>query len=117
MFESDGGCQIEFHRFRGSYFPTEWSSIKDCMEALKHSVDPDLIFTHFLHDRHQDHRTVAELTWNTFRDHQILEYEISKFEGDLANPNVYFPLAIETMERKVSTLMQCFPSQQAALHF
>jgi LmbE family N-acetylglucosaminyl deacetylase len=98
--------------FRGSYFPYLASSIKDAFEEVRSRVNPELILTHFLADRHQDHRVISELTWNTFRNHMILEYEIAKYEGDLAHPNVYFPLAPETVELKVKTLMECFPSQR-----
>ena len=79
-------CIVE--AFRGSYFPYCGAEIKDYFEALKRSSTPDLIFTHCRHDLHQDHRVANELTWNTFRDHLILEYEIPKFDGDLGAPNV-----------------------------
>ena len=75
--------EVEVARFRGSYFPSCGPELKDHFEALKARVNPDLILTHRLEDRHQDHRCVAELTWNTFRSHTILEYEIPKYEGDL----------------------------------
>src|ERR671927_213655 len=66
--------------------------VKDWFEDLKTTVDPDVVFTHHGHDRHQDHRLVAELTWNTFRRHLILEYEVPKYDGDLGSPNVFVPL-------------------------
>lgn len=110
-------CQVELHPFRGSYFPYCGADIKDVFESLKSRHSPELIFTHFLSDRHQDHRVIAELTWNTFRDHAILEYEIAKFEGDLAQPNVYVPLSTANMEHKVSTLMSCFKSQHSRSWF
>ncbi len=103
---------VEVHGFRGSYFPYLGTQIKDAFESLRSRVAPDLILTHFLGDRHQDHRTIAELTWNTFRSHAILEYEIAKYEGDLAHPGVYFPLPPAAVERKIDTLMECFPSQR-----
>ena len=108
---------VDVHQFRGSYFPFCGPDIKDAFETIKVQVTPDLIFTHFLGDRHQDHRVIAELTWNTFRDHAILEYEIAKFEGDLAQPNVYVPLTKANMERKVGTLMESFPSQHSRSWF
>lgn len=107
----DGGCDVVVHDFPNSYFPQHSGKIKDVFESVKAAVEPDLVFTHFLHDRHQDHRLVAELTWNTFRNHAILEYEIPKYEGDLGQPNVFVPLAPETVEKKVSTLLEAFPSQ------
>ena len=84
---------VEVHRFRGSFFPYCGAEIKDAFEALRSRVEPDLLLTHYLADRHQDHRIISELTWNTFRGHTILEYEIPKYEGDLAQPGVYCPLS------------------------
>lgn len=103
--------QVEVRRFRTSYLPYSGAEIKDCFEDLKGRSDPDLIFTHRLNDRHQDHRLIAELTWNTFRNHRILEYEIPKFEGDLGQPNVLMPLSQDIVDRKVEVLERCFPSQ------
>ena len=102
---------VTVHRFRMSYFPQVAAELKDSFEALRAAVRPELILTHHLGDRHQDHRTVAELTWNTFRDHAILEYEIPKYEGDLGTPQVYCPLSDGTVQAKVDTLLRCFPSQ------
>ncbi|MBV9250253.1 MAG: PIG-L family deacetylase, partial [Acetobacteraceae bacterium] len=85
--------------------------LKEAMESLK-SISPDLVFTHHRHDGHQDHRTVAELTWNTFRNHLILEYEIPKYDPDLTNPNAFFPLTESEADRKVASLMTCFESQR-----
>lgn len=96
--------------FRGSYFPHDGPALKDYFETLK-AYAPDLILTHFRNDLHQDHRVTNELTWNTFRDHAILEYEIPKFDGDLAVPNVFFPLTRAQMKRKCDVLLECFPSQ------
>lgn len=104
--------QIDVARHRGSYFPAEWAAIKDHMEAAKDRIEPDLVLTHWLDDRHQDHRVVAELTWNTFRNHAIWEYEIPKYEGDLGRPNLYVPVESETADRKVAALADCFRSQQ-----
>lgn len=106
------GEPVELRQFRGSYFPSCAGDIKDEFESLKARVFPDLIFTHYFYDRHQDHRLLAELTWNTFRDHTILEYEIPKFEGDLGHPNLYVPLSNDVVERKISVLEECFPSQR-----
>ena len=80
-------------------------------------MTPDLILTHRLEDRHQDHRVVAELTWNTFRSHTILEYEIPKYEGDLGLPNLYVPLPRAAVDEKVEMLMKCFPSQRERAWF
>jgi LmbE family N-acetylglucosaminyl deacetylase len=104
---------VVVHAFRGSYFPYCSAEIKEAFEALKLQVAPDLIFTHFLRDRHQDHRVISELTWNTFRDHAILEYEIPKYDGDLAQPHVYVPLSEASVELKVAALLESFPSQRS----
>jgi LmbE family N-acetylglucosaminyl deacetylase len=97
--------------FRDGFFPYDGGAVKERFERLKAEVAPDLVLTHRLEDRHQDHRLVAELTWNTFRDHLILEYEIPKYEGDLGRPNLYVPVGQEHGERKVELLRKCFPSQ------
>jgi LmbE family N-acetylglucosaminyl deacetylase len=110
-------CTVEVHRFEGSRFPHAGAPLKDAFESLKRRVAPELIFTHFLEDRHQDHRVVAELTWNTFRSHTILEYEIAKYEGDLDSPNVYCEISASNVARKVDALMTCFPSQHSRTWF
>jgi LmbE family N-acetylglucosaminyl deacetylase len=112
-----GKQDIRIERFRESYFPWVGAEIKDYLEELKSDVDPDVILTHHRHDRHQDHRLVAELTWNTWRDHLILEYEIPKYEGDLGHPNLFVPLAPELCERKIELLRKNFPSQAGRAWF
>jgi LmbE family N-acetylglucosaminyl deacetylase len=111
------GLELRFHDFRGSYFPSSADRIKDAFELLKQSVSPDLILTHFLRDRHQDHALLAQLTWNTFRSQLIFEYEIPKYEGDLAHPNLFVPLSREDLAHKVEVLMECFPSQRTRAWF
>jgi LmbE family N-acetylglucosaminyl deacetylase len=98
--------------FRESYFPFVGGDIKDSFEELKASVDPDLVFTHRRDDEHQDHRAIAQLTWNTFRNHLIAEYEIPKFEGDLGHPNAFVPLGSDVVDRKIELLFEHFPSQR-----
>ena len=97
--------------FRESYFPYIGAEIKDYFEKLKAMVDPDLVLSHHLDDVHQDPRTVAQLTWNTFRNHVIAEYEIPKYEGDLGRPNVFIPVSAEVAERKIDLLLKHFSSQ------
>jgi LmbE family N-acetylglucosaminyl deacetylase len=97
--------------FKESYFPSEWPAIKDTFEKVKSEFEPDLVLTQYHDDRHQDHRVLSDLTWNTFRSHLVLEYEIPKYDGDLGSPNVYFPVARELCERKVSALLRHFRSQ------
>lgn len=81
------------------------------MEALKGRCRPDLVFTHHEHDRHQDHRAVCESTWNTFRNHTILEYEIPKYDGDFGRPTLYMPLSADIAQHKIEALRACFTSQ------
>jgi len=100
-------------QFRDTYFPYERTGVKEFFRELAAEFDPDVIFTHCREDMHQDHRLVAELTWNTFRRHLIFEYEIPKYEGDLGHPNVFFPLDEATARKKVETTLASFPSQQA----
>jgi len=102
--------------FRDSFFPFEGAQIKSYFEELK-AISPDLIFTHNGKDAHQDHRLLAELTWNTFRNHLILEYEIPKYDGDLGQPNCFVPLAHEVYERKIRYLMQAFGTQRSKQWF
>ena len=104
--------RVVVKQFRNGYFPDQWARIKDDFEALKSEVDPDLIFTHYQGDLHQDHRTIAELTWNTFRDHLILEYEIPKYDSDLGSPNFFVPLDTATAQQKARNVVECFASQR-----
>jgi LmbE family N-acetylglucosaminyl deacetylase len=104
-----GATRLEIRDFEDAFFKYG-REVKDYFEKLK-TVEPDLILTHTDNDRHQDHRLVAELTWNTFRDHLILEYEIPKYDGDLGSPNVFVHLDDEVCRRKVEALRSCFPSQ------
>jgi LmbE family N-acetylglucosaminyl deacetylase len=104
-------ARVEIHHFRESYFPDAWAEVKDCFNELGRRVEPDIVFSHRRHDEHQDHRTVAELTWNTFRNHLIAEYEIPKYEGDLGNPNVFVELPESVAERKVELIVKHFGTQ------
>jgi LmbE family N-acetylglucosaminyl deacetylase len=103
--------ELEFHRFQDGFFPEEWRAIKESMEALRKRVNPDVVFTHYEKDRHQDHRAICELTWNTFRNQLVLEYEIPKWDGDLGQPGFYVPLAPQIVELKTNALLESFPSQ------
>ena len=98
--------------FRTSFFPYQYAQIKEAFELIKSKTSPDLIFTHCRHDLHQDHRVINELTWNTFRDHLILEYEIPKYDGDLGNPNFYIHLDESLCVRKIRYILQCFKTQR-----
>ena len=96
---------------RDGYLPYIGSSIKDRFEQLKSEFVPDLILTHYGRDLHQDHRLISDLTWNTFRDHLILEYEIPKYDGDFGAPNVFVSLSRPVVERKIETVLNAFRSQ------
>jgi LmbE family N-acetylglucosaminyl deacetylase len=103
--------------FQDGFMPFMGADVKAIFEELKSSSSPDLIFTHFRKDAHQDHRLIAELTWNTFRDHLILEYEIPKYDGDMGQPTVYVPLPLELCQKKVDYIMDIFVSQQSKRWF
>ena len=98
--------------FRNSFFPFVGAQIKEFFEEIKGQVSPDLVLTHTRYDLHQDHRLTCELTWNTFRNHLILEYEIPKYDGDLSTPNFFMPLQPEQYNAKIDYLLEYFPSQR-----
>ena len=102
---------IVLHAFRDGHFPAHFAELKAVFAELASSSAPDVVLAHTLDDRHQDHRLVAELAWQSFRDHLILEYEIPKYEGDLGRPNFFVPLSASRARRKVDYLMRHFPSQ------
>lgn len=97
--------------FEESFFPWHGANIKRFIESLK-AFQPDVVFTHGGNDFHQDHRTISKLTWNTFRNHLVLEYEIPKYDGDLGSPNVFLPLTDEVRSKKIALLKQHFGSQR-----
>jgi LmbE family N-acetylglucosaminyl deacetylase len=105
--------QIEVMEFRDGFFPEQGDAIKSWFEQLKHRANPDIIFTHRRDDAHQDHRQVCRLTWNTFRDHCIFEYEIPKWDGDLGQPNLYVPASASALERKIDLLISHFGTQRS----
>ena len=99
-------------RFRDGFFPYDGTKIKESLEKMRKDLNPDLIFTHYRDDRHQDHRVVSDLTWNTFRRHLILEYEIPKYDGDMGSPNWFVPLKPRVCERKIKYICEMFKTQQ-----
>ncbi|MCC7086369.1 MAG: PIG-L family deacetylase [Pirellulales bacterium] len=111
LLASAASMRIELLAFTDTCFPFLGMEIKEQFRRLQNEASPDLIFTHRLEDRHQDHRLLAELTWNSFRDHLILEYEIPKYEGDLGQPNCFVRVSEDLCRRKCEHLMQYFPSQ------
>jgi LmbE family N-acetylglucosaminyl deacetylase len=98
--------------FRDGFLPYLGPPVKECFEKLKKDFTPDVVFTHCRHDLHQDHRLVCELTWNTFRNHLILEYEIPKYDADLRSPNFFVPLSDAQARKKVKSLSECFTTQR-----
>lgn len=104
---------IELRQFKDGFFSYQGDQVKTWIEDLKSRSRPDVILTHRRDDAHQDHREVCRLTWNAFRDHLILEYEIPKWDGDLGQPNFYVPVSARTLERKIELLGEHFATQRA----
>ena len=107
-----GNKTVVVKNFRESFFPYRGEAIKECFEEIKGRFAPELILTHYRHDLHQDHRIISDFTWNTFRKHLILEYEIPKYDGDLGVPNTFVSLDAEMCREKVENLCRHFPSQK-----
>ncbi len=105
-------AKLRIGGFQESCFPDQWRAIKEAIEDLKSHFDPDLIFTHFRDDRYQDHKTLSDLTWNTFRNHLILEFKVPKCDGDLGQPNVFVPLDTEICRAKTEAIMRHFASHE-----
>lgn len=104
-------ARVEVHGFRDGFLPYVGGEVKALFEGLKDRMDPQVVFTHAGYDFHQDHRLACELTWNTFRNQLILEYEIPKVDGDLGRPNLFVPLSAAVVEEKLGLLERHFPSQ------
>jgi LmbE family N-acetylglucosaminyl deacetylase len=102
--------RVILHSYKDGFFPYD-SNVKQSFEELK-PVDPDIVLTHYRHDRHQDHRMLSDLAWNTFRDHLVFEYEIPKFDGDFGIPNLFMPITSEVCARKIEYLTAAFGTQR-----
>jgi len=113
LFGTAANLNLHLGTFQDSHFPAEFALLKAKLGEIRSQCSPDLIFTHGLNDRHQDHRLVAEMTWQTWRDHLILEYEIPKYEGDLDRPNTFVPVSKALASRKVDHLLEHFGSQRS----
>jgi LmbE family N-acetylglucosaminyl deacetylase len=109
--------KVVVRSYRDGFFPYLGAKIKDEFERIKRRINPSLVFTHYRHDLHQDHRVLNELTWNTFRNHFILEYEIPKYDGDLGSPNVFSSLDESTCRKKATLLRQAFRTQASKQWF
>jgi LmbE family N-acetylglucosaminyl deacetylase len=105
------------HEFQDGFMPFLGAEVKSVFEQVKNVVNPDIVLTHNQEDGHQDHRLIAELAWNTFRDHLIMEYEIPQYDGDLGRPNVFVPIEREICDKKVEHLMAAFQSQHSKRWF
>lgn len=111
FLERAGKKTVAIEFFRNGFFPYAGGEIKEYFEAMKTKVSPDVIFTHYRGDLHQDHRTVSELTWNTFRNHFILEYEIPKYDGDFGTPNLFVPIEPTIGNDKIKSILAAFKTQ------
>jgi LmbE family N-acetylglucosaminyl deacetylase len=117
LFAAECDKVVVLKDYRDGFLPYTGGDVKGFFEEMKKQVNPDLTFTHWHGDAHQDHRLISELTWNTFRNHLILEYEIPKYDGDMGRPNLFMPLAGPLCERKVDLLFEAFASQRAKRWF
>ena len=117
LFTAGHTSEIVFRDYRDGFLPYIGGEVKDLFEETKDHVNPDLIFTHWGGDAHQDHRLISELTWNTFRNHLILEYEVPKYDGDIGRPHVFVPLESPLYENKVDYLLEVFKSQHTKSWF
>jgi len=117
FLEGAARAEVDVFEFRDGFFPARVGAIKERFEELKGRIEPDLVLTHRDADRHQDHRMVSELTWNTFRHHLVLEYEIPKYDGDLGRPNLFVPVTREVRARKVELLLEHFATQRSRTWF
>ena len=106
-----GSARVEVHGFRDGFMPYSGGEVKELFEDIKARVDPQLVLTHTRFDLHQDHRLACEFTWNTFRHHLILEYEVPKVDGDLGTPNLFVPLSADLAAEKVALLEEHFRTQ------
>jgi LmbE family N-acetylglucosaminyl deacetylase len=111
FLESVKNKKILIKNFRDGFLPYDGYQVKESFEKIKNDISPDLIFTHYRDDLHQDHRKINELTWNTFRNHLIFEYEILKYDGDIGRPNFYFKIESEVMDKKNNIIIKSFKSQ------
>ena len=103
--------RVDVLGFRDGFFPYVGGEIKEVFEQIKTERPPDIVFAHYRHDRHQDHRVISDLAWNTFRNHLIFEYEIPKYDGDLGNPNLFVQLDEPVVHRKITNILESFQSQ------
>lgn len=111
FLKGNGKHRAVLKDFKDGFFPSELERIKQSFEELKGKIQPDVVFTHYREDRHQDHRVLSDLTWNTFRNHMILEYEIPKYDGDLGAPNCFVELQQDLCLEKTRNVCAYFQTQ------
>jgi LmbE family N-acetylglucosaminyl deacetylase len=112
FLKSVKNSEVLIQSYRDGFLPFLAAEVKDYFEKIKRDFIPDVIFTHYRNDRHQDHRLVSDLTWNTWRNHLILEYEIPKYDGDLGVPNFFVPLEEKYIAERNNILIDSFESQR-----
>ncbi|MCY1723264.1 PIG-L family deacetylase [Prolixibacteraceae bacterium Z1-6] len=112
VLENVTNKKITVNSFRDGFLKAKSTEIKEYFEKIKSIIKPDIIFTHYRNDRHQDHRIISDLTWNTWRNHMILEYEIPKYDGDLGIPNLYVPLEKKILAKRNKIMLDNFVSQR-----
>lgn len=117
FLKNAGQKSIIVKAYQDGFFPYIGGDIKNYFEILKDELSPDLIFTHYRGDLHQDHRLISELTWNTFREHLILEYEIPKYDGDFGSPNFFIHLDESVYRTKIENILNHFKSQRSRKWF
>lgn len=108
---NDENLDLRIYEFRDGFLPYHGIEVKEAFENIKAEINPDIVFTHYRHDLHQDHRLVSELTWNTFRNHQIFEYEIPKWDGDIGQPSVFSEIPEDLARKKIELLQSVYNSQ------
>lgn len=117
FLEGAAHARVMVRKHRDGFLPYAGSAVKDEFETLKQEFVPDLVLTHYRNDLHQDHRLISELTWNTFRDHLILEYEIPKYDGDIGTPNFFVQLGAALCRQKIDNLLRFYASQRGKAWF
>jgi LmbE family N-acetylglucosaminyl deacetylase len=112
FLKNSNSSSVVTYKFRESFFPFVGAEIKECFEKIRKDFSPDIVFTHCKGDAHQDHRLISDLTWNTFRNNFILEYEIPKYDGDLGQPNLFVHLDASSVNRKIKFILDSYSTQK-----
>ncbi len=110
LFGTD--TRLQMLGLRDGYLPYDGPRVKEALREAVTGLNPDVIFTHRLDDLHQDHRHIADLTGQLFRDHVVLGYEIPKYDGDLGRCNFYVPFGEEIASAKIGAILDIYASQR-----